>query len=100
MDLQAIRLLIFLRPKEKKWCYYCKSTVHSDKVCRKLKDKDKAKKAVNDESKHSFIFKINDDEMNLAVDNEIFLVDCGATIHIVSKDENFAYVIQLPLNLT
>ena len=62
-----------------------------------MKDRDKAKKtvddeAVDDESKHSFIFKINDDEMYLAVDNETFLVDCEATTHIVNKDENFIYV--------
>ena len=30
--------------------------------------------------------------MYLAVDNETFLVDCGATTHIVDKDENFIYV--------
>ena len=80
------------KPKEKKWCYYCKSTTHSDKVCRKLKDRDKAKKAVDDNAEHSFIFKVSDDEMYLAVDNETFLVDSGATTHIVNKDENFIYV--------
>ena len=78
--------------KEKKWCYYCKSTTHSDKVCRKLKDRDKAKKAVDDNAEHSFIFKVSDDEMYLAVDNETFSVDCGATTHIVNKDENFIHV--------
>ena len=56
-----------------------------------MKDRDKAKKAV-DVSKHNFTFKINDNEMYLAVDNETFLVDCGATTHIVNKDENFIQV--------
>ena len=57
-----------------------------------MKDSDKAQKAVDDESKHSFTFKINDDEMYVAVDNETFLVDCGATTHIVNKNENFIHV--------
>ena len=54
-----------------------------------MKDRDKTKKAVDDESKHSSSFKINDDEKYLAVDNETFLVECGATTHIVNKGENF-----------
>ena len=66
--------------------------IASDKVCRKLKVRDKAKKAVDDNAEHSFTFKVSDDEMYLAVDNETFLVDCGATTHIVNEDENFIYV--------
>ena len=80
------------KPKEKRWCYYCKPTTQSDKVCHKLKDRDKVKKAVDDDAEHSFTFKISDDEIYLAVDNETFSVDCGATTHIVNKDENLTYV--------
>ena len=63
-----------------------------------MKDRNKAKKVVDDESKHSFTFKISDDEMYLAVDNETFLVDCGATTYIVNKDE-FFFMLILHLSL-
>ena len=41
------------------------------------------------DNKHSFMFKVDDDTMFLKAGTESFLVDCGATTHIVNKDENF-----------
>ena len=77
--------------KERKWCSHCKSKTHTDKTCRKI---DQAKKSnlLQPES-HTYAFKIGDDDYYLPVDkNNSFLVDCGATTHIVNVDQDFIYV--------
>ena len=42
---------------------------------------------------HSYAFKIKDNDYVIKVDDVYtFLVDCGATTHIVNKDTNFVYI--------
>ena len=76
-----------------KWCNYCKSSTHNDKVCRRQKDKAKlaASKGTED-NQHSYAFTITDENLIQASHINNFLVDCGATTHIVNKDDNFIYI--------
>ena len=73
------------------WCGHCKSKTHNEKACHK---QTKLKKAEVEHADHSFAFKIDDnhDEYVLQVDGDSFLVDCGATTHIVNNDTNFISV--------
>ena len=77
------------KTKTKMWCNYCKSNTHNDKSCRK-QSKDKAK-TVNNEQKHTYAFKINEEQFK-DTQNKTFLVDCGATTHIVNNDDHFPYI--------
>ena len=73
-------------------CKFCKTSGHSDKACRK-QSKEKIKKVdVNKNTEHSYAFKISDDYCLETDDTEKFLVDCGATTHIVNVESNFIYV--------
>ncbi len=83
------------KPKQdRKWCSHCKSGTHIDKECRRQQHK--AKKASDDPNGHSFVFTVADeDELFLHTNQDgQFLVDTGATTHIVNRDENFVYVDQ------
>ncbi|XP_066928169.1 uncharacterized protein [Clytia hemisphaerica] len=80
------------KPKQnRKYCSHCKSSTHFESNCRKIK-KHSSKKAGNlDEADHSFAFKCDDNDNNLKLMSDIdtFLVDCGATSHMVNTDANF-----------
>ena len=91
--------------RQKKWCSVCKSSTHTDKSCRRKQrnnstgNRDHANKTCDEteSNKHSFAFKINEASKNdlqfiTTTDNQRLLVDCGATTHIVNKDDNFTYV--------
>ena len=50
-------------------------------------------KNVIDGNNHTFAFKLSEDEkLFLNTNNTSLLVDCGATTHILNKDENFIYI--------
>ena len=81
-------------PKEKKWCNYCRSPTHNDNVCRKQQQLHSSKMVNSEtanENEHTYVFKINDNNALYLTseDTDKFLVDCGATTHIVNKDTNF-----------
>ena len=84
MELPATNLLNAEDREEKG---DCKLSSHNDNVCRKQKHHTKA---VNDTSssndKHSYAFKVSDDLHLDAKGTDKFLVDCGATTHIVNSD--------------
>ena len=76
----------------KKWCSHYRSPTHTDKNCRKQKNSyHPVKSAVEPpESNHTFTFKVSDDGLFFDTESEEkFLVDCGATTHIVNTDLNF-----------
>ena len=77
--------------RSKKWCNYCKSNTHHTNQCRR-KSKNTAK-AVQDEEKsdpNSIIFNISEPEDQVSgVINSKYLVDCGATSHILNDKSKF-----------
>ena len=82
------------RNKEKKWCPRCKSKSHTEKACRRTGgDGDDVNRVTTDDN-HTYAFKIGDnkDELYLNVDKQSYLVDCGATTHIVNSDADFIFV--------
>ena len=70
--------------KGKKWCKSCKSSSHSDQQCLK---RDKVQKSAATEEVNVF-FKVDDDLILQFNAMDTFLVDCGATTHIVNMDTN------------
>ena len=80
--------------KSGKWCRTHKSSTHSDQECRKRNKstKDKVKKSddknADPEVRHVF-FKMGDDLVLNSDNSESYLVDCGATSHVVNSDTNF-----------
>ena len=87
-----------------KWCKGCKSSTHTTENCRKLLKIKKMQdenvtsthNANGDSSNNSFVFMVNQDNVN-GVKNDhsdSFLVDCGATSHIVTNDACFINIDQ------
>ena len=72
-----------------RWCRFCKSNTHHTRSCRK--NKDNANKAAATDDNHTFTFKV-DVENTLKSTTDTFLVDCGATAHIVNNDTGFIEV--------
>ena len=84
---------------KKKWCNNCKSSTHNTKSCRKKTNRgDQAHKtkdfSTNNDNDHhtSYAFKLSDKPTLNTSTHDKFLVDCGATAHIVTNEENFIYV--------
>ena len=81
-----------------RWCENCKMTNHDTKYCRKrnatknIRTKS-AKFDNNSDNEDVFIFKISihekDSIYNLDNNNEKYLVDCGATAHIICNKSKF-----------
>ena len=80
--------------KKSRYCKTCKTNSHWTHKCRK-RNKDNLNKTSATASdnvppeEHSFLFKVNAEGMSLNTSTETFLVDCGATTHIVNHDTNF-----------
>ena len=72
--------------KAKRWCSFCKSHTHDTKFCRRKKDS--VKVVEDDHEDHSFIFKISEEPVK-SHRGKAFLVDCGATTHILTDDKMF-----------
>ena len=81
-----------------RWCNYCKSTTHDTKFCRKLKDKAKSAQDTVvdiDESYNHNVFKVDVHDTPDMHDSDFactFLVDCGATSHIVKDRSLFVHL--------
>jgi len=73
--------------KKGKWCSICKNKSHNTNKCRKKKDN--ANKLSNNSENHSFAFKASDQKSSIEATNNTFLVDCGATTHIVNDQSCF-----------
>ena len=72
--------------KKNRWCSICKNNSHLTSNCRKrYKPKDKVNKTT---AEHGYAFKVGDG-LQLQSSNTSFLVDCGATTHIVNHDNDF-----------
>ena len=85
------------KKSSKLWCSHCKTSTHSEKGCRKKNKDNAAKKSavgIDKQEEHSYsFFKVSDDDLFIeSKGNEAFLVDCGATTHIVNNDCNFVYI--------
>eukprot|EP00794_Sanderia_malayensis_P001519 gene1519-1679_t len=87
------------KPK-KKWCSTCKSSSHTNQSCRKKQNngtnptthhsKVAASEPSNDGNEHSFSFLFTaSDNQDMFASGENFLVDCGATTHIINHDDGF-----------
>ena len=81
--------------KDRKYCNTCKSTSHADKFCRKKNSNnrdsngpDRAAVSGEQSEYHSYQFKI-DDSNSQYTSNTSFLVDTGATSHIVTDESMF-----------
>ena len=72
--------------KKSQWCNICKNKSHNTNKCRK-KNRDNVNKARDDG--HHFAFKINDEDVTIKGSAHTFLVDCGATTHIVNDRSCF-----------
>ena len=66
--------------KKNQWCNICKNKSHNTNRCRK-KNRDNVNKTRDDD--HHFAFKINYEDVKIEGSAHTFLVDCGATTHIV-----------------
>ena len=79
--------------KPKKWCNNCKNSTHDTKFCRKSKHSSKLLSHEEDNGElddNSFIFKVSELDKNIGQNiSDEFLVDCGATAHIVTEKEKF-----------
>jgi len=69
-----------------RWYSICKTKSHPTNKCRKKKDA--ANKSSTSLSDHSFAFKASD-TLNVETPTNTFLVDCGATTHIVNDKSCF-----------
>ena len=82
---------------KKRWCDICRMSNHDTKFCRKNKGKygvhtDKNAKLDYDYDDQSFIFKImvhNKDSIYAFNDSTDYMIDCGATAHILSDPDLF-----------
>ncbi|XP_028291069.1 uncharacterized protein LOC114478151 [Gouania willdenowi] len=77
-----------------KWCNYHRSTTHSDETCRRrAKRKDDAKqtseKQDNYEEDQTMVFKASQDLLPDNIKLNGIMVDCGATSHIITDEEQF-----------
>ena len=72
--------------KKNQWCNICKNKSHNTNRCRK-KNRDNVYKIRDDD--HHFAFKINDEDVKIEGSAHTFLVDCGATTHIVNDKSCF-----------
>ena len=74
------------------WCKLCKSSSHSDKNCRRQNYNDKTNSLQEKPEDIEFAFVIDASDNNGDLNRHChtsFLVDCGATSHIVNDDSNF-----------
>ena len=76
-----------------KWCKFCRTATHNTQNCCKLEKANmiNSKQVKNNVEESSFVFMVN---QNLDVTSSrrnmhSFLVNCGATSHIVTDDSNF-----------
>ena len=77
--------------KPKRWCTICRKGNHDTAICKFNKS---ATKQVNDQhqgesDENQFIFKISEGSNNSQ--NDMLMVDCGATAHIITDKEKFIY---------
>ena len=77
-----------------KWCKFCRSTTHNTQNCRKVEKANMVQnsKLKNDVEDSSFVFMVTQDGNSMESNMNSFLVDCGATSHIVIDDSNFIKV--------
>lgn len=78
--------------KMSRYCKTCKTNSHWTHNCRKRNKDNVNKTSTSDDvpsEEHSFLFKVNVEGMSLNTSTETFLVDCGATTHIVNHESNF-----------
>ena len=78
--------------KPKKWCKICKDKSHETTTCKYNKN---ATKQVNHQKKgesddDTFVFKIS--EKPDISKNDLLMVDCGATAHIITDKEKFIHL--------
>ena len=74
--------------KKGKWCSICKNRSHNTNKCRKKKDTANKSSSLPSNDNHSFAFKASD-TLNIETLGNTFLVDCGATTHIVNDQSCF-----------
>ena len=66
------------------WCHHCKNSSHNSEYCKRRKsDKNYQIETVSDEETCFKISEIINESVYSASDNDSYLVDCGATTHII-----------------
>ena len=75
--------------QRRRWCKICQTSTHDTDICYKNKSKSQSKVNSNKDGpdEEYFVFKLSVHERDIvsaATDRNLFLVDCGATTHIVS----------------
>ena len=76
---------------KRKWCENCRSPTHNSVDCRKKTESSKSVSDNLDPNNENYIFQVsNFNHVNeFDVDPDSFLVDCGATCHIVCDRQKF-----------
>ena len=84
-----------LHGKARRWCDHCMSSTHDTSFCRKHgrnnfsnKNVDKSANISNSKPRENYMFKVSVNE-NEKLDNNKYLIDCGATCHILSDKNIF-----------
>ena len=78
--------------RSNKWCGLCESKSHDYKFCRRRNNANVVTCEDPGTSNDSFVFKITTKEQGTHfVDKSQLLVDCGATVHIVSDKSKFVH---------
>ena len=81
------------RTYNQRWCTHCKTNTHDTDYCRYLKgNKEKSNIKSAKEDQDYFVFKLSvfeKDVVSSATDENLLLVDCGATTHIVHDPDCF-----------
>ena len=88
--------------QRKLWCSYCKKNNHTDKSCTYLRNKvgsgrnnvDRVNEVVGtkkvDSTEHSFAFGASTPDGKILGRANTWLVDCGATTHIINDERMFS----------
>jgi hypothetical protein len=79
------------KSRNKLWCSLCKTSTHTDRVCRR-KQKESAVKMANDKDEpdvSSFQFKVSTNPSSCDMPADSIMVDCGATTHVLNDISKF-----------
>ena len=84
--------------KQKRWCSHCNMSNHNTDNCGILKRQNTTKnlmkydKSYKMDEEEEIVFKLIDweeDSINKVENNDQYLIDCGATVHIISDPNKF-----------
>ncbi|RUS73520.1 hypothetical protein EGW08_018705 [Elysia chlorotica] len=75
--------------KKTAWCSHCKSNTHNTRECRKLNSAKSVQNFQPPDDNNHYSFKVDGDSTHTTEDADTFLVDSGASVHIVKDKDKF-----------